>query len=99
MASEGSPLLPIVREGAAEKADAQDRKNMLAINVNFVINIILLGAKILVVLISNSLSLLASLVDSSMDLLSTLIIFFTARAAGQSDSYKVHQVSLVRTKS
>lgn len=43
----------------------------------------LLAAKILVVILSNSLSLLASAVDSAMDLISVLIIFFTARAAGK----------------
>lgn len=58
------------------------------ININFAVNVLLLGAKIAVVIISSSLSLLASAVDSFMDFLSTLIIFFTARASGQSDPYK-----------
>ncbi|BGP15106.1 hypothetical protein JCM10213_006562 [Rhodosporidiobolus nylandii] len=50
-----------------------------AINLNIVINILLLGAKIAVVLLSHSMSLVASTVDSAMDFLSTLIIFGTSR--------------------
>lgn len=42
-------------------------------------NFLLLGAKIVIVLASNSMSLIASTVDSAMDFLSTLIIFGTAR--------------------
>jgi divalent metal cation (Fe/Co/Zn/Cd) transporter len=55
----------------------------IAVNVNFAINVFLLLAKIVVVVVSNSLSLLASAVDSAMDLISVLIIFFTAKAAGK----------------
>ncbi|BGP47288.1 hypothetical protein JCM10450v2_003140 [Rhodotorula kratochvilovae] len=50
-----------------------------AINVNTLVNIVLLGAKIGVVLLSHSMSLIASTVDSAMDFLSTLIIFGTTR--------------------
>lgn len=57
--------------------------------MNFLINVLLLAAKFLVVIFSNSLSLLASAVDSFMDFLSTCIIFFTAKAAGKRDVYNV----------
>lgn len=87
--NEGSPLLPITREGAQKKAEEHQRKIRLAINVNFVINVLLLLGKIAVVLLSNSLSLLASAVDSAMDFLSTLIIYFTAQTAEKQDAYKV----------
>lgn len=50
-----------------------------AVNVNTLVNVVLLAAKIGVVLISHSMSLIASTVDSAMDFLSTLIIFGTTR--------------------
>lgn len=87
LAREGDPLLPITRARTEEKAAEQKRKDKIAINVNFVTNVFLLLAKIIVILFSDSLSLLASAVDSAMDLISVLIIFFTARAAGTSDIY------------
>ncbi|KAK9897836.1 hypothetical protein P389DRAFT_195422 [Cystobasidium minutum MCA 4210] len=87
LAREGDPLLPITRESTDKKAAEQKRKDKIAINVNFIINVFLLLAKVLVVILSNSLSLLASAVDSTMDLVSVLIIFFTTRAAGTTDMY------------
>ncbi|GAA5917853.1 hypothetical protein JCM6882_001715 [Rhodosporidiobolus microsporus] len=56
-----------------------------AVNLNFVINILLLGAKIAVVLLSHSMSLVASTVDSAMDFLSTLIIFYTSKVIEHKD--------------
>ncbi|GAA6042522.1 hypothetical protein JCM8097_004644 [Rhodosporidiobolus ruineniae] len=56
-----------------------------AINLNFIINIVLLAAKIAVVFLSHSMSLVASTVDSAMDFLSTLIIFGTSKYIEQRD--------------
>ncbi|KAK4057955.1 hypothetical protein OIO90_001174 [Microbotryomycetes sp. JL221] len=61
----------------SEREEAFERKVNLAINVNFLVNILLLIAKIAIVVLSNSVSLVASTVDSAMDFLSTLIIFGT----------------------
>ncbi|GAA5988015.1 hypothetical protein JCM11641_002130 [Rhodosporidiobolus odoratus] len=63
----------------AEKDEVYRTSVAWAINLNIVINIILLGAKIAVVLLSHSMSLVASTVDSAMDFLSTLIIFGTSK--------------------
>lgn len=57
----------------AEKDEVYRTSVAWAINLNIVINIILLGAKIAVVLLSHSMSLVASTVDSAMDFLSTLV--------------------------
>lgn len=89
LAHEGTALLPLHRKSKVEKEQEQRRKDNIAINVNFAVNVVLLAAKVLVVLFSNSLSLLASAVDSFMDFLSTCIIFFTARASGTRDVYNV----------
>lgn len=50
--------------------------------INVVVNILLLAAKGIAALWSNSLSLIASLVDSALDLLCTLIIWSTNRLVG-----------------
>lgn len=54
---------------------------VLAIIVNFAINIILLIGKIVVALLTNSISMVASLVDSVLDFLSTFIIFVANKLA------------------
>ncbi|KAJ4353708.1 uncharacterized protein N0V89_005438 [Didymosphaeria variabile] len=53
-----------------------------AININVVVNILLLAAKCIAAIWSNSLSLIASLVDSALDLLCTLIIWSTNKLVG-----------------
>ncbi|KAF1972236.1 hypothetical protein BU23DRAFT_164488 [Bimuria novae-zelandiae CBS 107.79] len=53
-----------------------------AININVIVNIVLLAAKGVAAIWSNSLSLIASLVDSALDLLCTLIIWSTNRLVG-----------------
>lgn len=50
-----------------------------AININVIVNILLLAAKGVAAIYSDSLSLIASLVDSALDLLCTLIIWSTNR--------------------
>ena len=59
---------------------AKDKKTArTAINVNVIANIILLIAKGVAALSSNSLSLIASLLDSALDLLCTVIVWSTNR--------------------
>ncbi|KAF1957282.1 hypothetical protein CC80DRAFT_491431 [Byssothecium circinans] len=53
-----------------------------AININVIVNILLLAAKGVAAIWSNSLSLIASLVDSALDLLCTLIIWSTNKLVG-----------------
>ncbi|ORY66963.1 hypothetical protein BCR35DRAFT_282805 [Leucosporidium creatinivorum] len=72
-----APMVPT--KPSAEREEAFNLKVQFAINVNFLVNFILLGAKIAVVLLSNSMSLVASTVDSAMDFLSTVIIYGTSR--------------------
>lgn len=51
----------------------------LAINISFIVNILLVILKIWAVLLSDSLAVLASMIDSLMDLLSGAIIWYSAR--------------------
>jgi divalent metal cation (Fe/Co/Zn/Cd) transporter len=51
----------------------------VAIFINFIANVFLLVAKIIVALTSSSLSVLASLVDSALDFMSTVIIYSVSR--------------------
>ncbi|KAF2868535.1 hypothetical protein BDV95DRAFT_131459 [Massariosphaeria phaeospora] len=65
-----------------EKRRKAARNIKWAININVIVNILLLAAKGVAALYSNSLSLIASLVDSALDLLCTLIIWTTNRLVG-----------------
>jgi Co/Zn/Cd efflux system component len=75
---ESTPLLPRNRHDAAAGEAQESRRVQWAVNINLFINVVLLAAKIVAVLLSNSVSLVASTVDSAMDLLSTIIIAGTA---------------------
>jgi cation diffusion facilitator family transporter len=69
-------LLPEdVRDERAKAA----RNARWAVNINVIANIILLAAKGVAALKSNSLSLVASLLDSALDLLCTVIVWTTNR--------------------
>jgi divalent metal cation (Fe/Co/Zn/Cd) transporter len=57
----------------------------IAILVNFIANVFLLVAKIIVTLTSSSLSVLASLVDSILDFASTVIIYTVSRIIQRKD--------------
>ncbi|GAA5928289.1 hypothetical protein JCM1841_001765 [Sporobolomyces salmonicolor] len=72
-------LIPLIGNTNAAQQDEFNAKVKFMINLNFAVNVLLLGAKIAVVLISHSMSLVASTVDSAMDFISTLIIFGTAK--------------------
>lgn len=58
---------------------------MLAIYVNFFINTVLLGGKLAVAFLTNSLSVVASVVDSVLDFMSTLIIWLSTRLVDRKD--------------
>lgn len=78
------PSVRLTRPGPPAE-DALNIKVKVAINVNFLVNFLLLGAKIIIVLLSNSMSLIASTVDSAMDFLSTVIIFGTSQVMEHRD--------------
>ncbi|KAK4704243.1 3-oxoacid CoA-transferase, partial [Phenoliferia sp. Uapishka_3] len=86
-----APILPTKLAGTGNKEEEFNLKVKFAINVNFLINFILLAAKIAIVLISSSMSLIASTVDSAMDflsvrsVLSTVIIWGTSRIIDHKD--------------
>ncbi|GAA6064571.1 hypothetical protein JCM10212_006196 [Sporobolomyces blumeae] len=72
-------LTPLITPNSSAKEESMAASVKFAINLNFVVNVLLLVAKICVVFLSHSMSLIASTVDSAMDFLSTLIIFGTAK--------------------
>jgi len=79
--AERQPLLP----NTETKEMKRERMDKIALNVNILVNILLLGSKGAAVLLSNSMSLLASFVDSALDFLSTLIIWGADYAAKRED--------------
>ncbi|GAA5987064.1 hypothetical protein JCM10908_001011 [Rhodotorula pacifica] len=72
-------LIPSVSTKQADSEEEARASVRWAINLNTIVNIVLLGAKIAIVLVSRSMSLIASTVDSAMDFLSTLIVLGTSR--------------------
>ncbi|WVF68721.1 hypothetical protein IAT40_003493 [Kwoniella sp. CBS 6097] len=73
----------------SSKEERRERLAKFALNVNTVVNVILVVAKVIAVLYSSSISLTASLVDSALDLLSTMIILATSWAIGvKTDRHK-----------
>src|SRR5579859_2098794 len=83
---EESALLP---DGHSPERENASRLVNFAILVNFVANVLLLVAKVIVTLTSSSLSILASLVDSALDFMSTLIIYTVSRII-QSKDWRSH---------
>lgn len=85
--------LPISAEDGSEndqfnQEEAEQRAISRAININFVANVILLVAKIIVTLSTNSLSIVASLLDSILDFLSTVIVWTSNKLAQVRDKTK-----------
>ncbi|VEU21919.1 DEKNAAC102949 [Brettanomyces naardenensis] len=74
--SEGARVLGVGQESTG-------RTVLVAIYINFVVNILLLFAKVIVAYSSKSMSIVASLVDSVLDFLSTLIILFANKYAAR----------------
>ncbi|KAK5741190.1 hypothetical protein LTR17_004130 [Elasticomyces elasticus] len=70
-----------------EEADSRSRIVTIAIIVNTIANTILLGLKIVVAVLTNSVSVLASLVDAALDWLSTIIIWTTTHLIANTDQY------------
>jgi divalent metal cation (Fe/Co/Zn/Cd) transporter len=68
---------PFLPQEERDKRIKSRRRSRWAININVVANILLLIAKCVAIVYSDSLSLLASLVDSALDLLCTLIVWST----------------------
>ncbi|OCF37003.1 hypothetical protein I316_00907 [Kwoniella heveanensis BCC8398] len=85
-------LSGLTAAGEGEGSTKEERRERLAkfaLNVNTVVNVLLVVAKVIAVLYSSSISLTASLVDSALDLLSTLIILATSWAIGiKTDRHK-----------
>lgn len=96
--SESSLLLPPLPDENAPSpdllpqedgfVDSGDRVVTVAIYVNFVANVILLAAKIVVMSMTNSLSVLASLVDGALDFLSTTIVWVTTTLTRKENKYQ-----------
>ncbi|RKF83749.1 Metal tolerance protein 3 [Golovinomyces cichoracearum] len=97
VSNENTPLLDPQQGGensvlyipGPEDEDIQigDRIVQVAIYVNLVSNVLLLGSKVATILLTNSLSVLASLVDAALDLLSTGIIWTTTKLIERQDHY------------
>lgn len=68
---------PFLPQAERDKRIKARRRSRWAININVAANILLLIAKCVAIISSDSLSLLASLVDSALDLLCTLIVWST----------------------
>ncbi|KAL6160256.1 hypothetical protein ACJQWK_09423 [Exserohilum turcicum] len=78
----GEDLEPFLPEEEREKRRKAAKHVRWAININVLVNILLLIAKGIAAIWSNSLSLIASLVDSALDLLCTVIIWTTNKLVG-----------------
>ncbi|TQS39068.1 hypothetical protein Golomagni_00413 [Golovinomyces magnicellulatus] len=97
VSNENTPLLDSEQSGENsvlyipgpedEDIEIGDRIVQIAIYVNLVSNVLLLGSKIATILLTNSLSVLASLVDAALDLLSTGIIWTTTKLIERQDHY------------
>lgn len=78
----GESLEPFLPQDERERRAKSAKHVRWAININVLVNILLLAAKGVAAIWSNSLSLIASLVDSALDLLCTIIIWTTNKLVG-----------------
>ena len=88
---DGNESAPSLSDGGAKDdnfVDSSARIVTIAIYVNFVANVVLLIAKIVVMSMTNSLSVLASLVDGALDFLSTAIVWVTTTLIQKDDRYQ-----------
>ncbi|KAJ4366955.1 hypothetical protein N0V83_007485 [Neocucurbitaria cava] len=79
LGTSGESLEPFLPEDERARRAKSAKHVRWAINTNVIVNILLLAAKGVAAIWSNSLSLIASLVDSALDLLCTIIIWSTNR--------------------
>jgi len=82
LGTSGEDLEPFLPDEERDKRRKSAKHVRWAININVIVNVLLLGAKGVAAIWSNSLSLIASLVDSALDLLCTLIIWSTNKLVG-----------------
>lgn len=85
---EDTPFPEIPSPHAAEHVHSGDRIVTVAIYINLLANVFLLGAKIAVMSLTSSMSVLASLVDGALDFLSTVIVWTTTKLAQRQDRYR-----------
>lgn len=97
---QGVPYKMDEEAGLIGGRNEEDHSNliMLAIYVNFAINIVLLIGKIIVALLTNSLTVIASLVDSVLDFLSTAIIWASSRLISVRDWKTKHLYPVGRSR-
>ncbi|KAJ5500876.1 hypothetical protein N7463_008126 [Penicillium fimorum] len=72
-----SEPFPDLESHGGMSPDDEERVINLAIHINFVANIALLGSKIAIMAMTGSMSMLAGLVDGVLDFLSTVIVWVT----------------------
>ncbi|KAB8257715.1 hypothetical protein BDV32DRAFT_78891 [Aspergillus pseudonomiae] len=87
---DGNESAPSLSDGGPKDdfVDSGARIVTIAIYVNFIANVVLLAAKIVVMSMTNSLSVLASLVDGALDFLSTAIVWVTTTLIQKDDRYQ-----------
>ncbi|RHZ56586.1 cation diffusion facilitator family transporter [Aspergillus thermomutatus] len=85
---EDVPFPPIGSPDDQEFVDGDHHIVTVAIYIIFLANVFLLGAKITVMSLTNSMSVLASLVDSVLDFLSTMILWTTTKLVQRQDRYR-----------
>ncbi|KAL4778202.1 hypothetical protein BJX76DRAFT_366584 [Aspergillus varians] len=86
-AEDESPMSDITPKGH-DFVDSGARIVTIAIYINLIANVVLLGAKIAALLMTNSVSVLASLVDGALDFLSTAIVWGTTALIRRQDRYE-----------
>ncbi|KAJ5642011.1 hypothetical protein N7490_006011 [Penicillium lividum] len=69
--------IPDIESHGGMSPEKEEKLINLAIRINFVANVILLGSKIAIMALTSSMSVLAGLVDGVLDFLSTVIIWVT----------------------
>ncbi|KAJ5688848.1 hypothetical protein N7462_003240 [Penicillium macrosclerotiorum] len=77
--------LPDVESHGGLSPETEERLVNWAIRINFAANVILLGSKVAIIVMTSSMSMLAGLVDGVLDFLSTVIIWVTTTLIRRQD--------------
>lgn len=77
--------LPDLEPHGNMSPEKEERMINLAIQINFVANVVLLASKISIMALTSSMSVLAGLVDGVLDFLSTLIVWITTTMIRRQD--------------